>query len=145
MHLENAISLIVSECQQDEFQQIIYEQPDLTAGERNAVWARLEQEYFPFREYTPEEREQMGCRWQRIIHMYQYPFYAVDYALAQVCALEYYRWMKQDFDEAWKSYLTFCHKTGYLNFPETVEAAGLGDPFEEETIKNLMVWLQTRL
>lgn len=144
MHLESAISLIVYECQQDEFQQIIYEQPYLTARQRNEVWARLEQEYFPYKEYTEEERRGLGSRWQRIMHMYQYPFYAIDYALAQVCALEYYRWMKQDFDGAWKSYLTFCHKTGYLNFPETVKAAGLGDPFEEESLRDLIVWLRTQ-
>lgn len=77
--------------------------------------------------------------------MYQYPFYAVDYALAQVCALEYYRWMKEDFAGAWESYLTFCKKTGYLNFPQAVKAAGLGNPFEEECLGNLIVWLQTRL
>lgn len=145
MHLENAVSLIIYECQQDEFQQIIYERPQLTGRQRNEVWARLEKEYFPFREYTPEEQQGLGSRWQRIIHMYQYPFYAIDYALAQVCALEYYQWMKQDFEGAWNSYLTFCKKTGYLSFPETVRAAGLGSPFEEESIKNLMVWLQTQL
>lgn len=145
MHLEGAINLIVYECQQEEFQQIIYEQPHLTPQQRNEVWERLEQEYFPFKEYTEEERKGLGARWQRIMHMYQYPFYAIDYALAQVCALQYYRWMKEDFDGAWKSYLTFCQKTGYLNFPETVKAAGLGNPFEEESLEKLIIWLQKQL
>ena len=39
-------------------------------------------------------------------------FYTVDYALAQVCALEYYRWMESDKNAAWNSYLDFCRKTG---------------------------------
>lgn len=142
MHLEDAISLIVRECQQDEFQQIIYEQPQLTKQQRNEVWVRLEQEYFPYKEYTEEEKQRMGYRWQRIPHLYQWPFYAIDYALAQVCALEYYQWMNDDFDGAWKSYLTFCEKSGNLNFPETIKAAGLGNPFEEASLKNLMDWLQ---
>ncbi len=145
MHLEKAISLIVYECQQDEFQQLIYEQPSLGKNERNEIWERLEREYFPYREYTKEESERVGYHWQRIMHAYQYPFYAVDYALAQMCALEYYRWMKEDFDGAWKSYLTFCDKTGHLNFPETIKAAGLGDPFSEENLQNLMGWLQMQL
>lgn len=145
LHLEEAVRLIVYECQQDEFQQIIYEQPQLTRQQRNEVWARLEQEYFPYREYTQEERRQIGYGWQRIPHPFQYPFYAIDYALAQVCALEYHRWMKNDFAGAWKSYLTFCRETGRRNFPDTVRAAGLDDPFQEESIQNLMDWLRLQL
>lgn len=145
MHLENAVSRIVYQCQQDEFQQIIYEQPQLTVQQRNEVWMRLEEEYFPYREYTEEERGRIGYRWQRIPHMYYWPFYAIDYALAQVCALEYYKWMNEDSDRAWESYLTFCRASGNMNFPEAVKAAGLGNPFEEESLKDLMDWLQMQL
>ena len=145
MHLEKAISLICYECQQDEFQQIIYEQPSLTKQQRNEVWLRLEQEYFPYREYTEAERQQIGSRWQKIPHLYYWPFYAIDYALAQVCALQYYQWMNKDFDEAWKSYLVFCEASGNMNFPETIKAAGLRSPFEEEGLKDMMDWLQKRL
>ena len=70
MHLEKAVSLIIYECQQDEFQQIIYERPQLTMQQRNEVWIRLEQEYFPFREYTEEEKRRIGYRWQVIPHLY---------------------------------------------------------------------------
>ncbi|MGM9592911.1 MAG: M3 family oligoendopeptidase [Candidatus Onthomonas sp.] len=145
MHLEKAVTLIIYECQQDEFQQIIYEQPQLTRQQRNEVWARLEQDYFPYREYTQEEQARVGACWQRIPHVFLWPFYAIDYALAQVCALQYYRWMTEDPDGAWKSYLTFCRASGNVNFPEAVQAAGLKSPFEADSLKDLMDWLQTRL
>lgn len=145
MHLEKAIALIIYECQQDEFQQIIYEQPQLTKQQRNEVWARLEQEYFPYREYPEEEKDAIGSRWQRIPHVFLWPFYAIDYALAQVCALEYFRWMSEDSEKAWESYLAFCNASGNMNFPEAVRAAGLESPFEADCLKNLMDWLQTRL
>lgn len=145
MHLENAVRRIIYQCQQDEFQEIIYRQPQLSKQQRNEVWERLEKEYFPFREYTEEEKQRTGHRWQRIPHLYHWPFYAIDYGLAQVCALEYYRWMSEDFEGAWKSYLTFCEKSGELNFPEAVKAAGLGNPFEKDCLKDLMVWLQKQL
>ncbi|MGN1147300.1 MAG: M3 family oligoendopeptidase [Lachnospiraceae bacterium] len=145
MHLEDAVSRIIYQCQQDEFQQIVYEQPQLTGQQRNEIWMRLEQEYFPFREYTEEERARIGSRWQKIPHMYYWPFYAIDYALAQVCALEYYQWMKEDFTGAWESYLRFCEASGNKNFPEAIKAAGLGNPFEEEGLKKLMDWLQMQL
>ena len=47
MHLESAVRLIVSECQQDEFQQLVYDNPDMTSDEHNALWAKLSKEYFP--------------------------------------------------------------------------------------------------
>lgn len=145
MHLENALSLIVKECQQDEYQQIVYEQPDMTAEERNALWRRLDEVYFPFCDRTGDPGFQSGSRWQRIPHMFQWPFYAIDYALAQLCALEYLQWMTDDFAGAWQSYLTFCRQTGSKSFPELIRDAGLADPFEEGTLKNLVEWLRTRL
>ncbi len=145
MHLEDALKLIASECQQDEFQQLIYENPDMTSEERNAVWKRLDKEYFPWIDYQGNVNLQEGRRWQRITHMYQWPFYAIDYALAQVCALEYYHWMNTDFGAAWKSYLTFCRDTGTKSFPQLVADAGLDDPFKAETMVHLVNWLQSRL
>ena len=145
MHLEKAVTLIIYECQQDEFQQIVYEQPQLTRQQRNEIWARLERDYFPYREYTEEEQARVGACWQRIPHVFLWSFYAIDYALAQVCALQYYRWMTEDPDGAWKSYLTFCRASGNLSFPEAVQAAGLESPFGAGSLKDLMDWLQTRL
>ncbi|MGN1249501.1 MAG: M3 family oligoendopeptidase [Candidatus Spyradocola sp.] len=145
MYLERAITLIIYECQQDEFQQIVYEQPELTPQQRNEVWARLEAEYFPYRAYPEAERELVGTRWQRIPHVYYWPFYAIDYALAQVCALQYLQWMSEDYDAAWGSYLTFCRASGNVGFREAVRAAGLRDPFAAESLVGLMDWLRQRL
>lgn len=145
MHLEGAVNRILYQCQQDEFQQLVYEQPELTGEQRNTLWERLERAYFPFREYTEEEERRIGCRWQRIPHLYHWPFYAIDYGLAQVCALEYARWMDEDKDSAWQSYLRFCRASGNMNFPEALRAAGLESPFEEGSLNNLMDWLRSRL
>lgn len=145
MHLESAVSRIIYQCQQDEFQQIIYEHPELSKEERNGVWEKLEQSYFPFREYTEEEKQRIGRRWQCIPHLYHWPFYAIDYGLAQVCALEYARWMDEDKDGAWQSYLRFCRASGNMNFPEALKAAGLESPFEVGCLTHLVDWLQKRL
>lgn len=142
MQLADSVRLIVSECLQDEFQQRIYEQPDMSARQRNALWAGLEKEYFPGKDHTGNENLLQGCGWQRIPHMFQWPFYAIDYALAQVCALEYYHWAGEDRKAAWQSYLMFCRKTGTESFPRLVADAGLKDPFAEETIQELAQWLQ---
>lgn len=145
MHLENALFLIARECLQDEFEQLVYDQPDLPPQARNRLWRRLEQEYFPFYDYSGNPNLEQGCGWQRIIHIFQWPFYAIDYALAQVCALQYCRWMEEDFPAAWQSYLELCRRTGSLNFPELVREAGLQDPFAEETLSTLVSWLRRKV
>ncbi|MGN0378373.1 MAG: M3 family oligoendopeptidase [Butyrivibrio sp.] len=138
MHLENALSLIARECQQDEFQQLVYENPSMSRSERNALWARLDGAYFPGRDYDGDVNLVQGCSWQRIQHIFQWPFYAIDYALAQVCALEYLSWMKVDRDAAWQSYLAFCRNTGTEDFKTLTEHAGLGSPFAEGTMEKMV-------
>ena len=145
MHLEGAVTRILYQCQQDEFQQRVYEQPDMTKAQRNALWRQLEEAYFPFREYPEEEQARIGTRWQRIPHTFLWPFYAIDYGLAQVLALQYCRWMHEDPDGAWQSYLTFLRSSGSSNFPEAIRAAGLESPFAEAGLNKLMDWLQSRL
>lgn len=145
MHLEDAVRLIVSECQQDEFQQIVYDNPDMTSEERNSLWARLNRDYFPSTDYSGNDNLERGCGWQRIQHNFFWPFYTVDYALAEVCALEYCRWMEQDREAAWNSYLDFCRSTGSDSFPDLARAAGLDDPFGEKTLKELAEWVGAQL
>lgn len=145
MHLEGAVGLIISQCQQDEFQQRIYDQPDMTPQERNGLWAELNRTYWPARDYDGDKNQMEGCGWQRIPHMYQWPFYAIDYALAQVCALQYLRWMSVDRDGAWKSYLDFCRRTGTDSFPALIQGAGLDSPFSEGTLSRLAAWMDARL
>ena len=142
MHLERAIRLVARECLQDEFEQLVYEQPDMSPEARNRLWQRLEREYCPCDDHTGNPNLEQGCGWQRIPHVFQWPFYAIDYALAQVCALQYCQWMHQDRSAAWQSYLDFCRRTGALTFPELVRAAGLKDPFAEDTLSGLVDWLR---
>ncbi|MGN0792989.1 MAG: M3 family oligoendopeptidase [Aristaeellaceae bacterium] len=145
MYLEKAVSLILYQCQQDEFQQIIYDRPRLTRPQRNEAWARLERDYFPFREYPGDEAGRAGTRWQRIPHVFLWPFYAIDYALAQVCALQYLRLMHEQPAEAWNSYMTFLDASGNQSFPEALRTAGLESPFAPGSLDKLMNWLRTQL
>lgn len=137
MHLEGALNRILYQCQQDEFQQLVYEKPDMTSEERNQLWKKLEEVYFPGRDHGENEYLREGRGWQRIPHTFYWPFYAIDYGLAQVIALEYRALMKQDFGRAWDSYLWFCRNSGLMSFPELTKGAGLKNPFEEGALDNL--------
>ncbi len=137
MHLEGALNRILYQCEQDEFQQIVYENPQMSPEERNLLWKRLEKEYFPCRDHGENEYLREGRGWQRIPHCFYYPFYAIDYGLAQVIALEYRNLMKRDFRKAWESYLWFCRSSGLMSFPELVKGAGLKSPFETGALEGL--------
>ncbi len=145
MHLEDAVRLIINQCLQDEFQQLVYEDPDMTAEGCNGLWARLDKEYFPDKDYDCNVNLREGRGWQRIPHTYHWPFYTIDYALADICALGYYRWMHEDREASWESYLRLCRESGTMDFPSLVESAGLGSPFEEETMIRLAEWMERKL
>ena len=145
MHLEDAVRLIINQCLQDEFQQLVYEDPDMTAEGCNGLWARLDKEYFPDKDYDCNVNLREGRGWQRIPHIYHWPFYAIDYALADIGALGYYRWMHEDREASWESYLRLCRESGTMDFPSLVESAGLGSPFEEETMIRLAEWMERKL
>ncbi len=130
-HLEGAITFIPYGCMVDEFQHIIYEKPELTPVERRNVWLELEKQYRPDMDYADDEFHVNGGRWQKQAHIYNYPFYYIDYCLAQTVALEYKGWMDTDYKEAWESYLKLCKLSASDFYSKMLPVAGLKVPFEE--------------
>lgn len=131
MHLEDSAAFIPYGCMVDEFQHIVYENPDLTPDERNAQWRRLEKEYKPYLYYAGNKRFGEGGYWQRQLHIYNYPFYYIDYCLAQTCALQYKVWMDEDFQAAWESYLKLCFLSASDFYTNMLKKVGLKVPFED--------------
>ncbi|ARF16339.1 M3 family oligoendopeptidase [Sporosarcina ureae] len=122
----------------DEFQQRIYDQPEMTPSERKAVWKDLENIYLPNRDYDGHPYLEQGGFWQRQGHIYEVPFYYIDYALAQICALQFWQRSLSDFEDAWTDYLALCQLGGSKSFLELVATANLRSPFEEGTVESIM-------
>ena len=70
-------------------------------------------------------------------HIFMYPFYYVDYALAMICALQFYLKMREDRQAAWNSYMKLCSLGGSLGYFDLLKEAGLKNPFNEDTIKEV--------
>ena len=96
MQLEDAICFIPYGCMVDEFQHIIFENPDMTPKERHQVWLSLEKQYRPYLCLEDVAFFAKGAWWQKQHHIYSMPFYYIDYCIAQVCALQYKIWMQKD-------------------------------------------------
>ena len=145
MHLEDAALFIPYGCMVDEFQHRIYDNPELTPDERKAVWKELEQIYKPHQDYGALASYAKGCYWQRQHHIYSYPFYYIDYVIAQLCSFEYKNKMDEDYKEAWQSYLKLCRLSASDYFENLLKAAGIRSPFEEGCMKEIVDKLKKKI
>ena len=138
MHLEDAVTFIPYGCMVDEFQHIVYENPEMTPAERKAAWKKLEQEYKPHLDYGDIKFFNQGGFWQKQLHIYNSPFYYIDYCLAQTCALQFKARMDEDFESAWEAYLKLCKLSASDFFVNMVKEVGLDCPFEDGCLKKIV-------
>ncbi len=130
-HLSSALSFLPYGVSVDEFQHFVYENPEVSPAERNAAWRRIEEKYLPQRDYDGYKLLEEGRFWQKQSHIFNVPFYYIDYALAQICAFQFWKKDQEDHEAAWSDYLRLCQAGGSRSFLELVEMAGLQSPFEE--------------
>ena len=137
-HLAGAITFIPYGTMVDHFQHIIYERPEMTPAERHAEWKRLLGIYMPWMKLDGEiPFFSEGEGWQRQSHIYECPFYYIDYCLAQTVALEFWAMIQKDRDEAWKHYMAYTRQGGSHTFTDLLKNAGLITPFDEACLKGV--------
>ena len=129
-HLFSAMSFIPYGVIVDYFQEIVYENPEMTPAERNEVWSKLEAEFRPYMNAQGIEYLEKGTRWQYQNHIFQSPFYYIDYCLAQIVAFEFLQLSLEDYEGALRTYIDHARRTGNYNFTELIKMAGLKSPFE---------------
>lgn len=145
MHLEDSAIFIPYGCMVDEFQHIVYENPDMTPAQRHTAWLQLEAEYRPHMDYGDNPFFGKGGLWQQQLHIYNSPLYYIDYCLAQTCALQYKIWKDRDFKAAWASYLKLCKLSASDFFTRMIPAVGLKNPFEDGSIQSLVKSLEASI
>ncbi|MBQ5535643.1 MAG: M3 family oligoendopeptidase [Oscillospiraceae bacterium] len=137
-HLAAAITFIPYGTMVDHFQHIVYEHPELTPAQRHAEWKRLLGIYQPWLRLDGEiPFFSEGEGWQRQMHIYQSPFYYIDYCLAQTVALQFWAMIQRDPEDAWKHYMAYTKQGGSRTFVELLKHAGLKTPFDEECLKEV--------
>ena len=134
-HAESAVFFLPYGCMVDEFQHIVYGNPEMTPQQRNEAWMILEQKYRPYLTFGDLPFYGRGAGWQRQMHIYLNPFYYIDYCLAQTVALQFWALYLKDPQDAWKRYLALVNQAGTGTFVDVVKAAGLKSPFEDGCVK----------
>ena len=137
-HLAGALTFIPYGTMVDHFQHVVYEKPDMTPKERHGVWKELLGVYMPWMQLGDEiPFYGEGEGWQRQMHIYQSPFYYIDYCLAQTVSLQFWAMLQKDRAEAWSHYMAYTLQGGSRVFTELLKNAGLTSPFEESCLRGV--------
>ena len=137
-HLAGALTFIPYGTMVDHFQHIVYEKPDMTPKERHGVWKELLGVYMPWMQLGDEiPFYGEGEGWQRQMHIYQSPFYYIDYCLAQTVSLQFWAMLQKDRADAWNHYMAYTLQGGSRVFTELLKNAGLTSPFEESCLRGV--------
>ena len=137
-HLAAALQFIPYGTMVDHFQHIVYEKPNMTPRERHDVWKELLGEYMPWVRLDGDIPFYAdGEGWQRQSHIYEMPFYYIDYCLAQTVSLQFWALLQEDRELAWRKYMAYTVQGGSRVFTELLENAGLESPFEETCLRGV--------
>ncbi len=134
-HIGGAVTFIPYGTIVDYFQQTCYDNPDMTPAERNQFYNKIEEQFLPYMTTKGIPAIQDGRRWQRQSHIFEMPFYYIDYCFAQFTALQFLVMSQEDYDAAFKNYIKFLDFGGPKTFVAVLHDCGLKSPFEEESFK----------
>jgi len=137
MHTFDAFSFIPYGTIVDYFQHIIYSHPEMTPAERNDTWNKLEAQFRPYMSTEGMTYLSKGTRWQYQMHIFETPFYYIDYCLAQVVAFEFLLESRKDYDDAFKRYARFLSHGGELIFSDLTDEAELKSPFKDGALEGV--------
>ena len=137
-HLAGALTFIPYGTMVDHFQHLVYEKPDMTPRQRHDAWKELLGVYMPWVKLGGEiPFYGDGEGWQRQMHIYQSPFYYIDYCLAQTVSLQFWAMLQKDPKDAWAHYMAYTKQGGSRTFTELLKNAGLDSPFEERCLRGV--------
>ena len=129
----------------DKFQHWVYENPQHTHEERMQQWVRI------LDEFTPESLDVSGLEsyrqysWQRQLHLFEVPFYYIEYGIAQLGAIGLWQQFKKDKQLALQNYIQGLSLGGTRPLPQLFEAAGLKFDLSPAYIKELMNFVKAEM
>lgn len=137
MHAFSALSFIPYGTMVDHFQHIVYEKPNLTPRQRKETWLELEKIYRPYMSLEGIPYIEDGNRWQYQMHIFETPFYYIDYCLAQTAAFGFLIKSLEDYDGAFEKYIEFIRHSGERVFTDLLRDADIPSPFEDGALGKL--------
>ena len=143
--LERVITIFPWIATIDKFQHWIYENPNHTDEERISRWLQILDEFSsPVIDFSGLDAYRLYS-WQRQLHLYEVPFYYIEYGIAQLGAIGLWQQYKQDPEKAINNYIAALDLGGTRTLPELFKAAGLEFNFSPDHISGLMKFVKREL
>lgn len=144
-HLESIIETLPWVATVDKFQHWMYENPEHTSEERAIAWEGI------FSDFAENVTDWSGLEkfkhylWQRQLHIYEVPFYYIEYGIAQLGAIAVWKNYREDKQKGLDGYLAAL-KLGYTApIGEIYAAANIPFDFSEDYIAELIGFVKEEL
>ena len=129
----------------DKFQHWIYEHPIHSNQERTTEWNKILTEFSDtVVDYSGLENFRSNL-WQKQLHLFEVPFYYIEYGIAQLGAIGMWKQFKLNKEEALNNYCNALSLGGTKTLPQLFETAGLKFDFSPNTIKELMDFVKQEM
>ena len=143
--LEGVLKVLPWIAQIDAFQHWVYEHPTHTVEDRHAHWSSLSKDFGTGLTDWSGYEDQIATSWQRQLHLFEVPFYYIEYGIAQLGALGVWKNSIDNFDKAIYDYKEAL-KLGYTkSIPEIYMTANVKFDFSEVYLKELADFIQEEL
>ncbi|MBN8666255.1 MAG: M3 family oligoendopeptidase [Chitinophagales bacterium] len=143
--LERVITIFPWIATIDQFQHWVYENPVHTSEERKQKWEEI------FNSFTASAIDTRGLEhyrswfWQKQLHLYEVPFYYIEYGIAQLGAIGMWKQYRENKDMGIRNYVSALQLGGTRTLPQLYQAAGIELNFSPEYIHSLMLFVEEEL
>lgn len=143
--LEGILKILPWIAQIDAFQHWVYENIEHTKDERKTYWLQLSSDYGTgLTDWTGYE-DQVAYSWQRQLHLFEVPFYYIEYGIAQLGALGIWKNSKSNFQETITNYKEALSLGYTTSIPNIYAKANIKFDFSSHYLKELVDFVQEEL
>jgi oligoendopeptidase F len=143
--LERVITIFPWIATIDKFQHWVYENPSHTIEERKENWLRILNEFATSASDYSGLEAFRSYNWQRQLHLFEVPFYYIEYGIAQLGAIGMWKQYRDNPEKALENYMKGLSLGGTKTLPELYAAAGIDFDFSPEKISELMIFVKNEL
>lgn len=143
--LERVITIFPWIATIDKFQHWIYEHPGHTVTERTDAWNRIQEEFSAHVVDWTGLETYRSCAWQRQLHLYEVPFYYIEYGIAQLGAIAMWKQFRESPEQALDHYMKALGLGYTVPLKELYRAAGIRFDFSPDYVRTLIDFVQKEM
>jgi oligoendopeptidase F len=144
-HLEDLIEVLPWVATVDKFQHWLYENPEHTQAQRREAWVEVFDRFADTVTEWEGMEDEKAFLWQKQLHLYEVPFYYIEYGMAQLGAIAVWKNCKENAGRGLEGYKRALSLGNLRTIPEIYSAAGIRFDFSRAYIRSLMDFVKKQL